>query len=114
MPKEYARMHNYPAGAEVQQTSGHVKKKTHDGTWISRGRWMAAAKILKRDLEPGEKVYHRDGNPANDDPSNLAVIRFNAAQYRIKRSRVVWLPDLPARAKPYVPKSPELVGAKGG
>ena len=98
------RMHSYPAGSEVQSISGHVRKKTSDGTWMGRGRWVAQHKLKKRELEPNERVFHMDGNPANDDPSNLAVITFSGTVYRLKRSKPVYIPPLPPKAKAYIPR----------
>lgn len=38
--------------------------------------------ILKRYVLPHEVVHHKDGNPTNNDPDNLALFRSNADHLR--------------------------------
>jgi hypothetical protein len=43
---------------------------------------------LGRFLEPGEVVHHRDGDPSNNDPSNLELFASQADHIRIGHGRV--------------------------
>lgn len=90
-------------GTEIQDKSGRVKKKVEDidgAKWVGRNRynWMMHH---KKDLTENDKVYHIDGDKGNDDPSNLVAIRFSAARYSLKHSRVVWVPK---NSKTQIPK----------
>lgn len=85
------RLHNYPALSQVQQKSGRVYIKDHDGKWHPRGR-VNMARQLGRDLDTNEKVFHVNGNPADDSPDNLVAIKFTGTIYRIAHSRPVYVP----------------------
>lgn len=89
------RMRNYPAGSKVQHTTGYVHVKGTDGKWKSEHRWIAELQILDRELEPGERVFHKDGSRAHNDPGNLVVIRFSTAKFvPLKRSKVLFIPKM--------------------
>lgn len=82
-----------PVGTVLQRRSGYIYVKTQDRGWVPEGRLVAELKIEKHQLEECEKVYHRDGNRANNKPDNLAVIRFNLTKYRLlPRPQIVYMP----------------------
>lgn len=87
----FNRLRNYPVGTEIQGSSGHVRVKQEDGKWISRAR-VRMSKILGRDLLKTERVYHKNGHPDEDLKKNLVVLNFTGQQYRIDRSRPVFIP----------------------
>lgn len=43
---------------------------------------LVMSRVLGRTLARGEVVHHRDGDPLNNDPSNLEVFRTNAEHLR--------------------------------
>lgn len=71
-----------PVGSVVQYRTGYIYVKTSDG-WKAESRVVAELKLVKRELEQGEKVFHRDGDRTNNRPENLAVIKFNPTKYRL-------------------------------
>ena len=87
------RVHNYPPTSEVQRKKGHVYVKDYDGKWHPRGR-VKAARELGRELEVNERVFHANGKPDDDNPSNLVVIRFTGTEYYIPHSKPVYIPSI--------------------
>ena len=86
-------MRNYPTGTKVQHRTGYVHVKGSGGKWKSEHRWIAELKILSRELEPGEKVFHKDGDRAHNDDDNLVVIKFNTAKFvPLKKARIIFMP----------------------
>lgn len=88
------RGRSYLAGTEVQEKSGRVKKKIEDidgAKWIGRNRFNYM-KHHKRELDENEKVYHINGDKADDNPENLVAIKFSGVRYALKTSKVVWEP----------------------
>lgn len=105
--------HSYELGTEIQDKSGRVKKKIGDSEgakWMGRNRynWM---QHHKRELEDGEKVFHMNGDKADDTPGNLVAIKFIGIKYNLKRSRVVYAPKKSLNIKPWLPKRKELAVA---
>lgn len=89
----YQSMRNYPAGSVVQRRNGYILVKIQKGKWESQAR-LNAMKMLGRELQAGERVYHKDGNRENNKPANLAVIRFNTVRYVfLKRARPLFIPS---------------------
>lgn len=85
-------MHRYPTGSVVQRRNGYIFVKTEEG-FVSEHRLVAVLRLENRELMPGEKVYHKDGNRENNQPENLVVIRFSQTKYRfLPRSRVLYMP----------------------
>ncbi len=76
---------------EVQEKSGRVRKKIGKGEWMGRNRynWM---KYHKKDLDENMRVFHINGDKADDDPGNLVAIQFNRTVYNLTHSTVVWRP----------------------
>lgn len=85
------RLHKYPVGSEIEEKSGRIKKKVIDGRWIGRGRWVME-KQLKRELKENEKVYHISVKKSDDRPHNLVVIEFRTTEYRLQKSRPIYIP----------------------
>lgn len=99
-------VHSYLIGTEVQDKSGRIKKKVGDldGTkWISRGRYVFM-NHFKQDLTENHRVFHMNGDIADDDPKNLVAIKFSGVRYALKTSRVVYEPPKPKNIKAYIPK----------
>ena len=82
----------YDVGTEVQEKSGRVKKKVGDGKWVGRNRhnWE---KFFKKDLSDTQRVFHINGDKADDSPKNLVAIEFSRKVYNLKRSKIVWAPE---------------------
>lgn len=84
----------YPVGTKVQHTTRYVHVKGADGKWKAEHRWIAELQLLDRELEPGEKVFHKDGLKDNNDPGNLVVIRFATSKFvKLKKSVVLFIPE---------------------
>lgn len=86
---------SYPVGTRVQHRNGYivVKVETDEGG----ARMMAESRRiweLKRgDLEPGDRVFHVDGDRTNNDISNLAMVHFNQTKFVfLKASQVLYMP----------------------
>lgn len=81
-----------PTGTVIQRRSGYIYVKTEKG-WVPESRLVASLKLIKRDLEEGERVFHKDGNRENNRPENLSVIKFNMTKYQLLPSaRIIHLP----------------------
>lgn len=99
----YKGQRNYLLGTEVQEKSGRVKKKVADldgAKWVSRGRYnyMREHKI---DLDPNQRIFHANGDCADDSPQNLVCIRFAGKHYDLIHSKVVYHPPQPKKAPVY-------------
>jgi hypothetical protein len=88
---ELKRLYKYPSLSQVQRKSGHVHIKDQSGGWPRLARVLKANE-LGRELEANEKVFHIDGNPNHNIPSNLVVIRFSGTRYRLAKSRPLYIP----------------------
>lgn len=99
--------HPYLVGTQVQDKQGRIKVKVSAGDegskWISRGRYNYM-KHYKIDLTEFHRVFHIDGDIANDDPKNLTAIKFSGKRYNFETSRVVFEPKTALKAKPFIPK----------
>lgn len=92
---------NYPVGTKVQHRNRYIFVKC-DGEkkWKAEHRWVMEQKVLGRDLEEGERVYHRDGDRENNQPANLVAIKFATTKYVfLKKSRVLYIPKEGAARK---------------
>jgi hypothetical protein len=99
----YEKMRNYPVGSKVQHTTRYVFVKGSEGKWKSEHRWMAELKLLNRELEEGERVFHKDGVKDNNNPDNLVVIKFSTAKFvPMKKSKVLFIPKVVGGVKTMV------------
>lgn len=99
--------HPYTVGTQVQDKQGRVKVKVSSGDdgskWMSRGRYNYM-KHYKIDLSEFHRVFHIDGDIANDDPKNLTAIKFSGKRYSFERSRVIFEPKGASKARPFISK----------
>lgn len=98
----FPKQRNYPVGSKVQHTTRYVHIKQDDGSWKSEHRWMMEQKVLGRELEPGEKVFHKDGSKDNNAPDNLVVIKFSTEKFvKLKKSVVLFIPKFKGKTVEY-------------
>ncbi len=90
LPSSEVKM-KYKIGTEVQEKNGRVRKKVDNAKWVARGRYEFNKSI--RRLKPHERVFHINGDRADDHSRNLVAISFSVRRYEIKKSRVVWSPN---------------------
>jgi hypothetical protein len=78
-----------PDGSEHIDSRGYVRVKV-DGKWKFKHRHVAETQLLHRELKPGERVWFKDEDKTNCDPSNLDVRLPDAyaskQPYRIRAS----------------------------
>lgn len=81
---------SYPVGTRVQYRSGYIQVKTGDGMVAeSRRVW----ELSLGELEPGDRVFHIDGDRTNNRISNLAKIHYNQVKFKmLKASKILWMP----------------------
>lgn len=86
------RGRKYPAGTRVQHRNGYIVVKTEDGMMAeSRRVW----ELHHGELQPGDRVFHMDGDRTNNKINNLAKVHFNDTKFVfLKESRVLWLPTI--------------------
>lgn len=103
-------IHAHELGTEVQEKSGRVRKKVGDGTWMGRNRynWM---RHYKKEIPDNCRIYHRNGDKADDSIDNLIDIHFSTKVYALKHSQVVFVPKKTLKAKPYMPRPLEMAEA---
>lgn len=88
----FAKMSNYPPGSRIQHKSGYIFLKTQKGM-MAEHRFIAEQKILRRDLEEGERVFRRNGDREDNRPENLVVLKFSAIRFKLlEKSRVLYIP----------------------
>lgn len=91
----YQRMRNYPSGSRVQHTTKYIFIKQKEGGWIPEHRWLAQDKLVGRPLEPGERVFHRNGVRDDNDISNLVIVKYNTTKFiPMKHSIVLFIPHI--------------------
>ena len=84
----------YELGTKVEyKGSGVIKLKTDRGL-RPEARVVAEQLILHRELEPDERVYHRDCNDMRDNSvGNLVVLRFRSQGWRpVPKTNVIYVP----------------------
>jgi hypothetical protein len=82
-----------PWGTKIMRSSGYVFIKTNKGV-RPEAQVVAEQKILNRQLEEGERVFHRDCRERSDNrPENLVVLHFRTDKFRpLPSSRVIYIP----------------------
>jgi HNH endonuclease len=73
----------YANGRALVYAPTHPRADTRGYVYRSR---IVAETMEGRELLPEEVVHHRDGDPSNDDPSNLEVLPNHAAHMRLHYS----------------------------
>jgi len=81
-----ARGANAPVGAERVSQNGYLYVKTEDG-WKLAHRLMAEREILKRPLNPNERVTFENGNRLDVRVENLKVSSVRTDIDTMKRQR---------------------------
>jgi hypothetical protein len=86
-----------PVGTVIRRRDGKVYVKTEKG-WEAESRLIARLKLIHRDLEEGEKAYHKDctliGTKDYNKPDNIVVLKFNVTKYRLlPSSEILYLPS---------------------
>lgn len=85
----------YPVGTRVQHRNGYivVKVETDDGGAKMMAESRRVWELRRGDLEPGDRVFHIDGDRTNNDIRNLAMVHFNQTKFVfLKRSQVLYMP----------------------
>lgn len=90
----FERMHRYPTGAIVQRRNLYRYVKTEHG-FKAEHRLVAEHKILRRELQKNERVFHKDCEEVdNNSVENLVVIRFRTNPFRpLPASKVIFIPS---------------------
>lgn len=83
---------SYPLGTRVQHRNGYIVVKTDEGMMAeSRRQW----ELQRGALEPGDRVFHIDGDRTNNRISNLAKVHYNQTRFTmLKKSKVLWMPTI--------------------
>lgn len=82
----------YWTGTRIQRRDGYVFLKTENGM-IAEHRWVAAEKILGRELREGEVVLRRMPKRDDNRPGNLVVVQHSLTKFTLlPKSRVIYLP----------------------
>lgn len=90
----FPRLHNYPKGTKVQRSNRYIFIKQQTGQWKAEHRWLMEQKVLGRDLEEGEKVYHRNGLKDDNDIDNLVIIKHSTVKLKpLTKPVVLWIPQ---------------------
>jgi hypothetical protein len=81
-----ARGANAAVGAERISQNGYLYVKTEDG-WKLAHRLMAEREILKRPLNPNERVTFRNGNKLDVRVENLKVSSVRTDMHTMEKRR---------------------------
>lgn len=90
---------SYPLGTRVQYRSGYIQVKTEDGMVTEARRvW----ELTNGELEPGDRVFHIDGDRTNNSIRNLAKVHYNQVKFKmLKESKILWMPKRYVKEKIY-------------
>lgn len=91
------RGNSYPQGTRVQHRNGYifVKVQNDEGEMKLMAEGRRVWELRHGPLEPGDKVYHMDGDRTNNDVRNLAKIHFNQTKFTfLKESKVLFMPTI--------------------
>lgn len=81
-----ARGANAPVGAERVSQNGYHYTKTPEG-WVLTHRKVAEEELLKRPLNPNERVVFINGNKMDIRPENLKVTTIQTDLGKLKKRR---------------------------
>ena len=90
---------SYPLGTRVQYRSGYIQVKTEDGLVTEARRvW----ELTHGELEPGDRVFHVDGDRTNNSIRNLAKVHYNQVAFKfLKESKILWMPKARTKERAY-------------
>lgn len=88
--------HNYPVGTKVQHRNGYIRVKVEGDEGPS---WQAESRrvweLYRAPLEPGDRLFHIDGDRTNNKIGNLSMIHFNQTRFvMLRESRVLFMPTI--------------------
>lgn len=86
---------SYPAGTRVQHRSGYivVKVVSDDGEEKMMAESRRVWELRRGPLEPGDRVFHIDGDRTHNDIKNLAMVHFNQTKFVVlQNSKILYLP----------------------
>ncbi len=81
-----------PLGAKKVLKSGYVWIKTEDG-WKNEHR-VVMARLIERPLLPAETVHHKNGNRADNRPSNLELWNTSQPSGQRAEDKLTWALEL--------------------
>lgn len=90
----------YLIGTHVQEKSGRVRVKVGKGEWVSRNR-LNWTRHYKKELNDHMRVYHINGDKADDSPKNLVAITFSAVRYNLRHSKIIFKPKVRTLRRSY-------------
>lgn len=82
-----------PYGTIICRRSGYCYVRTTKGV-RPQSQVVAEQQILRRELEPDERVFHRDCvERGNNTAENLVVIRINKNKWRpLPNAKIIYVP----------------------
>lgn len=86
---------SYPVGTRVQYRSGYivVKVVNDDGEAKMMAESRRVWELSKGPLDPGDRVFHSDGDRTNNKIHNLSKIHFNQTKFvLLKESKILFMP----------------------
>ncbi len=86
---------SYPVGTRVQHRNGYivVKVETDDGHAKMMAESRRIWELKRGPLDPGDRVFHIDGDRTNNEIRNLAMVHFNQTKFTfLKESKVLYMP----------------------
>lgn len=88
---QYARMHKYPMGTQVEQKNGYVRVKISKDKWQGLGAYLLQKAGVK--IGEGDRVFFADGDRLNRNVDNLRRIHFNTVKFvMLPKSRPIYIP----------------------
>lgn len=91
------KVHSYPMGTRVQHRTGYIFVKVQDdeGNLKLMAESRRVWELKQGPLEPGDRVFHMDGDRTNNDIRNLAKIHFNQTKFMfLKQSKILFMPTI--------------------
>lgn len=82
-------------GTKVQYRNGYIKVKLEGegGKPIWEAESRRVWELQRGPLDPGDRVYHVDGDRTNNRLGNLAKVHFNSTKFVfLKASRILFTP----------------------
>lgn len=86
----------YPLGTRVQHRNGYivVKVENDNGELKMMAESRRVWELKRGSLEPGDRVFHIDGDRTNNEIGNLAMVHFNQTKFTfLKASKILYMPS---------------------